>query len=449
MLRNRTRRAVLFWLVLVAGGGTALLVDARPAWAVNAADKGTARNLALEGMKLYQEGKPAQALKKLQAAQSLFDAPVHLLYIARCQVDLGMLVEGAETYRVLARVQLDPEASEAFQEAKTEGAKELTALEARIPQMHVDVEPAGLQGVSLSIDGVAVPPAVIGADRPANPGEHEVSVSAPGYTTSAVTVTLREGERQPQPVHLTLQPTAETAGSPDGAAAEDGLGFMVGLRLAGLVSAGELDGNLADGQYTDASALALSDVVGSGAGLELHGGLRFAGRYSAVLFGGAYALMPKPGADDLARFEVSRATGEPRDEDDVTTTAVWVNGGIGMMMEFPLQRMRAFAEAGLLAERLLLAHEVGAVPGDTCTVSRAYSGGSLRLGGGVLIPIVPLFGVAPYASATVGTFTDADVNVTCDGDSLSDSHYPAEAGVHAAMTLGVAGDFFFAGSRPQ
>ena len=66
-----------------------------------------------------------------------------------------------------------------------------------------------------------------------------------------------------------------------------------------------------------------------------------------------------------------------------------------------------------------------------------------------MIPIVPLFGVAPYASVTVGTFTDADVNVTCDGDSLSDSHYPAEAGVHAAMTLGVAGDFFFAGSRPQ
>ncbi len=449
MSRNRTERALALSLVLVAVGGAALLVNLRPAWAVDAADKGTARNLALEGMNLYHEGKPAEALKKLQAAQSLFDAPVHLLYIARCQADLGMLVEAAETYRVLGRVQLGAEASEAFVEAKSEGEKELTALEARIPVMRIQVEPAGLQGVTVEIDGVSVSAAVIGADRPANPGQHEIAVSAPGYGRSATTVTLRESQRQPELVSLTLQRADGTGGGADDGPATDGLGFVAGLRIAGVIPAGQVDANLADGQYPDATDLAMSDVVGGGAGLELHGGLRFARYYAVTVFGGAYALVAKPGADDLARFDVSNAAGQPSDLDEVTTTAAWVNGGVGFSMEFPLRRVRAFAEAGLLVERLLLSHEVGTGSAHTCTVSRAYSGGGFRLGGGVLIPLLPWFGIAPYANVTAGAFTDADVNVTCDGSEIADTHYQTDAALHAVMTVGVAGDFFFGGSRPQ
>ena len=450
MTRNRTDRAWALSLVLGVAGGAALVADARTAWAVEAADKGTARNLALEGMKLYHEGRPAEALKKLQAAQSLFEAPVHLLYIARCQVDLGMLVEAAETYRVLGQVQLEPEASEAFHEAKVEGAKELGALEARIPVMRIQLEPAGVQGVSLTIDGVAVPSAVVGADRPANPGQHEIAASAPGYTTSETTVTLQEGVRQPKLVTLTLQPGDGSAdeGSTDGASA-DGVGFMAGLRIAGVVPTGELDANLADGQYAGDSDLTWSDVVGAGAGLELHGALRFARHYSVVLFGGAYVLASQPGGDDLARFELSQATGQQHDADEVTTTAAWLNGGVGMTLEFPVHRVRPFAEAGLYAERLLVAHELSTGAGTTCTVSRVYSGGGLRLGVGALIPLLPFFGIAPYANVAAGVLTNADVDVTCAGTSLSSTQYSTNAGLHAVATLGVAGDFFFGGSRPQ
>jgi hypothetical protein len=450
MSRNRTERALALSLVLVAVGGAALLAHPRSAWAVDAADKGTARNLALEGMKLYQEGKPAEALKKLQAAQSLFDAPVHLLYIARCQADLGMLVEAAETYRVLGRVQLAADASEAFQEAKTEGAKELRALEDRIPVMRIQVEPAGVQGVTLTIDGASVPSAVIGADRPANPGQHEISVSAPGYGTSETTVTLQAGERQPELVSLSLQPApGPGGGDADDDSSADGLGFMAGLRIAGVIPAGQLDANPDDGQYPDATDLALSDVVGGGAGLEVDGGLRFARRYTVTVFGGAYALAPKPGADDLARYDVFNATGQPSDVDDVTTTAVWVNGGVGFAMEFPIRQVRAFAEAGLLAERLILSHEVSGGAAGSCTVTRGYSGGSVRLGGGVLIPLLPLFGIAPYANVSAGTFTDADVNAACGGGRSTDSQYQTDAAFHSMMTVGVAGDFFFGGSRPR
>ncbi len=90
---------------LVARG--ALFVTAFDAAAENAADKATARKLATDGIELYQAGKYPEALDRLERAEALFDAPVHLLYIARTQSALNVRVEAAETYRKLVRVKLD------------------------------------------------------------------------------------------------------------------------------------------------------------------------------------------------------------------------------------------------------------------------------------------------------------------------------------------------------
>ena len=66
----------------------ACLLVAPAAFAQSAADKATARQLASEGIELYQKGSYAEALDKLERAEALFDAPVHLLYIARTQAKL-------------------------------------------------------------------------------------------------------------------------------------------------------------------------------------------------------------------------------------------------------------------------------------------------------------------------------------------------------------------------
>ena len=79
----------------IAALASVSLVQA-PALAQSAADKATARNLATAGIKLYQQQKFEEALDKLKRAQELYDAPVHLLYMARCYVKLNKLVEGAE-----------------------------------------------------------------------------------------------------------------------------------------------------------------------------------------------------------------------------------------------------------------------------------------------------------------------------------------------------------------
>jgi len=87
---------------------------ARPGVAETAADKATARELATAGIQLHQQGKHAEALDQLRRAQELFNAPVHLLYIARAQEKLGQLVEAAENLRTLSRQVLQPGAPEAW-----------------------------------------------------------------------------------------------------------------------------------------------------------------------------------------------------------------------------------------------------------------------------------------------------------------------------------------------
>src|SRR3954447_22964999 len=111
------------------------LLTAVPTFAETAADKATAREVATEGLGLYKEEKYAEALDRLKRAQALYDAPVHLLYIARSQDKLGQLVESVETYRQLDRYQLPQGAPEAWVTAVEEGRKELSRIEPRVPKV--------------------------------------------------------------------------------------------------------------------------------------------------------------------------------------------------------------------------------------------------------------------------------------------------------------------------
>ena len=67
----------------------AVLFAASPVLAESAADKATARELATEGIELYKKEKYSEALDRMKRAEQLFDAPVHLLYIARSQEKLA------------------------------------------------------------------------------------------------------------------------------------------------------------------------------------------------------------------------------------------------------------------------------------------------------------------------------------------------------------------------
>lgn len=125
-------------------------------------DKAAARRLAQDAIVAYRAERYEEALDKAQRAQALYDAPVHLLYMARALVKLGRLVEAAETYRTLGRLQLPANAPAPFREAIETAPVELAAFEAKIPLLRIEVSPAGAPGLELWLDGQPVSSALLG-----------------------------------------------------------------------------------------------------------------------------------------------------------------------------------------------------------------------------------------------------------------------------------------------
>jgi hypothetical protein len=471
LVRAFSVASVLSASCLVAGSAAVLLAP-RVANAQSAADKATARTLATEGIKLFQAGRHAEALDRLQRAQALYDAPVHLLYIARAQVKLDKLVEGAESYRRLARAQLEAGAA-AQKQAVEAGAQELTELEPKIPTLRLDVQPPGVTGLEIRIDGERVPPAIVGVDRPANPGMHKVQVWAPGYNAAEADVDLKPGEKKPvalqltpgsggpppvapvpeqpgQPAAVGPQPPIETAAPAAGAAGAESkkrsaIGFLVGLRLGGAVPTGDV-GITPDYDETQP----LSDFVSTGGGAELRGGVRFARYFTGVLYFGRYVMKPGVFWDDS--IEALDA--------DVTTdnTASAEEAGFGVMFAFPRGKIGPFAEIDFALYRRYQVDLDVSAGNLSCDVSWTLTGQGLRAIGGVQFPLAKIFHLSPYVGITVGKSPD-QWKADWGGDrgcrlvdrtaAIVQDELPVEdAKTNGLFVFGVGGDFVLGNDGP-
>jgi len=201
------------WTLPSLGGATLLLVLSVPVTASaepTAADRATARELALSALADEDAGRYAQALDKMQRAEAILPAPPHLLAIARCEVALGRLVEGAETYQELSRFELGNAPPPVWSKAVQDGERELDRLTPKVPKLRVLVEPAGIGDAELRIDDQPVPAAVIGVDRPTDPGRHRVRVTAPGRGAAEKTVNLARGESKTVTLVLAGESRAST-----------------------------------------------------------------------------------------------------------------------------------------------------------------------------------------------------------------------------------------------
>jgi hypothetical protein len=181
-------------------------------------ERAGARALAEQGAAAYDEGRWADAVDLFTRAQSVIDAPPHLLYIARAQEKQGNLVQAMEAYIKVTRTQLEPDAPEAFVQAKADAARELDGLTPRLPQVTVTVSgETPSDDVVVKVDGEPLPAAFVGVKRPANPGKH--SYSAEGKILEAPEVTIAVNEGGVATVELVLRKKAGAAVAP-GAAAE-------------------------------------------------------------------------------------------------------------------------------------------------------------------------------------------------------------------------------------
>jgi hypothetical protein len=426
-------RAIRQWrqpsrLALVAALGLAF--TAPQASAQSAADKATAREAATAGIGLYRAGKFADALDKLRRAQALYDAPVHLLYIARSQDKLGQLVEAAENYRLLDRYTLPAGAPEAWTSAVEDGRKELAALEPRIPKLRIVTTPASVDGATLTIDGAAVSAAVVGIERPANPGKHHVAISAPNYAAAEADVALAEAESKDVNLRLVAGtpavPVVAAGAAPKPAAKEtepEGrsfVGFMAGMRLG----IGIPTGTLLHTNVAPARDLSTSDAFGAGGALEIHGGVRLGRYFTPVLYFEGETLASGDGFANQGKVENTRAG------------AV----GIGLMVGTAPTKFGAFGEIDLvLASSFNLTAPGRLTGGGKCDLTA--KGGGLRFGGGGVIPISTWVHITPFVMATFGQFTSISKSGDCTVfEGQSNDIASGDQRTHGMIMFGVGGD---------
>jgi hypothetical protein len=422
------------------------------AQAQSASDKATARQVATEGISLYRAGKYADALDRFKRAQALYDAPVHLLYIARSEAKLGHLVEASETYRSLDHVTLPDSAPAAWVQAVDDGRKELATLEPRVPKLRIIVHPAAPSDATLKIDGAPESAAVLGIARPTDPGSHHVELDANGFLPAEADATIGEGQQKDVRLELTAAPAgfaATTTGTTSGATtttaapvatgtatvttSSEGtpVGFMVGLRIGAAIPTGTLlhvDAPVG----TDGTDLDTSKAFGAGATLELHGGVRI-GRYFTPLI---YLAGQTLGSGD--GYGVAGLGGKPSG-----TTAGEI--GAGVMIGSGPGKFGGFGEFELLYNGFGLSHDV-ASGGEKCDVTAG--GGALRFGGGGVFPAFGFLHVTPFATVTLGRFTNLNTS-HCPANFPSGKIPAGDERTHGMIVLGVGGDFIFGKDKPN
>ncbi|MCH2107846.1 MAG: hypothetical protein MK135_00830 [Polyangiaceae bacterium] len=158
-------------------------------------ERAAARSAAKDGILAYRAGDYPEALELLQRAESLVHAPPHLLFIARCQAQLGMLVESRETYQRVITENLSATAPKAFLDAQVQASAELPDLEARLGQLRLEVvEEEGLENLSILLDGEPYSLSMLGLEVPVNPGQHRLVISAQGMLSQEKLIEVMEGE---------------------------------------------------------------------------------------------------------------------------------------------------------------------------------------------------------------------------------------------------------------
>jgi tetratricopeptide (TPR) repeat protein len=155
-----------------------------------------ARALAVEGVKLAQSDRCAEAIDKLERAEELHHAPIVLARLGECYVRQGRLVEGIERLRSVLREPLPANPSAALQQAYTTSKNLLESAPAKLATLTISIDAPPNANATVTIDDKPVPPALLGARRPTDPGEHFIKASAPGYLTTTRRLSLSQGEEQ-------------------------------------------------------------------------------------------------------------------------------------------------------------------------------------------------------------------------------------------------------------
>jgi hypothetical protein len=187
----------------------------RPAFAQeepSSADTAAARGLAVEGLKLAEAGKCPEAIDKLARAEKLHHSAIVQGRLGECQIATGKLVDGTENLRKVLREPVPSNPSPALVKAREHAQTALDGAKPKIAFLMISVKgPKEISAATVTVDGESVPPALLDADRPTDPGEHVIEATAPGYLKASARVSVKEAERKAVSVRLDADPNAVVA----------------------------------------------------------------------------------------------------------------------------------------------------------------------------------------------------------------------------------------------
>jgi len=209
-------------LALIIGLFTSMGV-ARDAHAQSDADRATARQLGQDGQKALDSKDYKTAEDDFRHADGLVHAPTLLLGLARALAGEGKLVEAQEAYRRIIREGVAPGAPEVFSRAVDDAKREVQDVAPRLGGLTIKVQAADgtpVPGAKVVLDDVPVSAAGLGVRRAVDPGDHVVKVSADGYKSAELKVTVAAGASADAPLSLEKDPNAAPSPpTPDGTAA--------------------------------------------------------------------------------------------------------------------------------------------------------------------------------------------------------------------------------------
>lgn len=196
---------------------TQLYASAARAEDASATETAAARSLAVEGLKLAQANNCAEAVPKLERAEKLYHSAVVASRLGECYVSVGRLVEGTEILRKVLREPQPADPTPALTKSLERAQKVLDGAKPRIAGLTIKV--ATVPDMVVKVDGIAVPNAMVDAEIPTDPGEHNVDVTAPGFLRSGTRLSVTEGEKKTVTLTLTRDPNAAAAPAPSADAA--------------------------------------------------------------------------------------------------------------------------------------------------------------------------------------------------------------------------------------
>ena len=204
-----------------------------------------------EGRALIESGHVEEGCKKLEASHALDPGTGTLLHVGDCLEKLGRTATAWARFRdAAARAARDGRAD--WESIARSRAAE---LEPKLSKLRLDAP----TGVNVQRDGDAIPTAALGSPLPIDPGDHDLTASAPGKKRWSTRVSVAAGATVSIAVPaLEDEPPASDPAVPGGAGADARPAEGSSLRTVGFAVGGVGLIGLAVGTVSGLAAISLS-----------------------------------------------------------------------------------------------------------------------------------------------------------------------------------------------